>query len=78
MVNGWMVATIILIVLILGLVVVLDLDFKGKKDMEIEGLEIDYESFGILNNAMPEGPYALCSISQNKCVKLIKQSLIDK
>ena len=69
----WKTSSIILIVLILGLsIVVLT---NQNEDMDIQGLTIDKENFGILNEVTPGGQYALCSISQNKCIGMTKQKL---
>ena len=69
--DFWKTTTILLIFLIAFLSVVVYME--DKNTIDIQGLKISIEDFGILNDATPVGPYALCSIPQNKCVKMLKQ-----
>jgi len=71
--NKWKTSTILIIFLIVFLSVTVYI--QNKNTIDIQGLKISKENFGILNEATPEGQYALCSIPQNKCVRMLKQSL---
>ena len=46
-----------------------------KQIVNLSGLEMDKDTFLDLMNPMPEGDYELCSISENKCVRITKQRL---
>ncbi len=68
----WKVATVVLIFLILGLSIVLY--YQEQNYMDIDGVKFKKENFAAANEIMPIGPYVLCSFSQNKCVRLLKQT----
>lgn len=69
--NYWKNATFILIFLM----IILSISNLKNDEIEISGLKISGENFGNLDEAMPEGQYNLCSMTQSKCVRMLKQKL---
>lgn len=71
--NTWKIITFTFIFLIIILSAILFL--PQSEEMDINGLKISKENFGVLNEANGYGTYNLCSFSQNKCVRMLKQKL---
>jgi len=63
--------------LILSSIIIINLNEEPDK-MNIQGIEISSKDFKSIYDPLPEGYFNLCSIEQNKCVRMYKGYLDGK